>query len=369
MKTLVALCPYVAYSNEQLLKDCVLIPYSFTTLGYQVKLVTAKKEEFTYLKYLPKLEVDYAPLLPREQWADYLVNYLKNYQGKIDRLFCLGLYPDYGPAVTYFKEHFDGQVILKLDANPYWMDIIDYQRFPYEELITSCDLISCEGVAMQSYLAKKWHRPIDLLRNGFQLKTFNPQLSFTLKENIILNVGRQDKNKNTVILVKTFAKLAEQFPDWKLVLIGNYDPNFELLVRTYYQQKPHLKRQIKLLGPIADKNLLESYYARAKVFALSSYSEGGSPNVIGEALRNGCYIITSKISAWQDTFAKNAGASFDHGDLVTLEANMRQVMYNPALSQRAFGLNRAYALAELPYEKQVLRLEKLLKVRRQINGK
>ena len=111
MKTLVALCPYVAYRNEQLLKDCVLIPYSFTNLGYQVKLVTAKKEEFTYLKYLPKLEVDYAPLLPREQWADYLVDYLKNYQGKIDRLFCFGLYPDYGKAINYFKQHFDGQVI------------------------------------------------------------------------------------------------------------------------------------------------------------------------------------------------------------------------------------------------------------------
>ena len=48
---------------------------------------------------------------------------------------------------------------------------------------------------------------------------------------------------------------------------------------------------------------------------------------------------------------------------------MRQVMSNSALSQRAFELNRAYVLVELPYEKQVLRLEKLLKVRRQINGK
>lgn len=253
MKTLVALCPYVAYSNEQLLKDCVLIPYSFTTLDYQVKLVTAKKEEFTYLKYLLKLEVGYAPLLPREQWANYIVEYLKNYQGKIDRLFCLGLYPDYGPAVTYFKEHFDGQIILKLDANPYWMDIINYQRFPYKELIASCDLISCEGVAMQSYLAKKWHRPIDLLRNGFQLKTFNPQLSFALKENIILNVGRQDKNKNTVILFKTFAKLAERFPDWKLVLIGNYDSKFELLVRSYYQQKPYLKSKSSCWGQLLTK--------------------------------------------------------------------------------------------------------------------
>ncbi|WP_082618680.1 glycosyltransferase [Ligilactobacillus agilis] len=52
---------------------------------------------------------------------------------------------------------------------------------------------------------------------------------------------------------------------------------------------------MQLVGPVADKAKLENYYARAKVFALSSYSEG-SPNVIGEALRNGCYIITSKIS-------------------------------------------------------------------------
>ncbi|GET07010.1 hypothetical protein SY212_20400 [Ligilactobacillus agilis] len=368
MKTLVALCPYVAYRNEQLLKDCVLIPYSFTNLGYQVKLVTAKKEELTYLKYLPKLEVDYAPLLPREQWADYLVDYLKNYQGKIDRLFCFGLYPDYGKAINYFKQHFDGQVILKLDANPYWMDIINYQESPQQDMIKACDLISCEGRAMQSYLAKKWKRPIDLIRNGFPIKTFNPELSFDIKENIILNVGRQDENKNTKVLVSTFAKLAASFPDWQLVLVGSYDPNFEFLVKSYQHQNPYLKRQIKLVGPVADKAKLENYYARAKVFALSSYSEG-SPNVIGEALRNGCYIITSKISVWQDTFAKGAGASFDHGDLAALEANMRQVMSEPQLSQRAFELNRAYALAELPYEKQVLRLESLLKVRGQINGK
>lgn len=140
------------------------------------------------------------------------------------------------------------------------------------------------------------------------------------------------------------------------------------MVKSYQHQNSHLKRQIKLVGPVADKAKLENYYARAKVFVLSSYSEG-SPNVIGEALRNGCYIITSKISVWQDTFAKGAGASFDHGDLAALEANMRQVMSEPQLSQRAFELNRAYALAELPYEKQVLHLESLLKVRGQINGK
>ncbi|GET16097.1 hypothetical protein NB11A_03880 [Ligilactobacillus agilis] len=205
---------------------------------------------------------------------------------------------------------------------------------------------------MQNYLAKKWNRPIELIRNGFQLKSFNSQPSFTLKENIILNVGRQEVGrKNTATLIKVFAQLAPDCPDWKLILIGTYEPAIKALVEFYYHSNPQLKKQLLLTGPIADKKMLEEYYAKAKVFATASHLEGGSPNVVGEALRNGCYLITSKIDAWQDAFAKGAGASFDHGDLATLEAHMRQVMSTPSLSRQAFELNQAYALAELPYEK------------------
>lgn len=50
------------------------------------------------------------------------------------------------------------------------MDIINYQESLQQDMIKACDLISCEGRAMQSYLAKKWKRPIDLIRNGFPIK-------------------------------------------------------------------------------------------------------------------------------------------------------------------------------------------------------
>lgn len=300
-------------------------------------------------------------MIPREQWADYLVDYLKNYQGQIDRLFCFGLYPDYGPALAYFKEHFNGKIILKLDANSYWMDVINYQESPHQEMITACDLISCEGRAMQNYLAKKWNRPIELIRNGFQLKSFNFQLSFTLKENIILNVGRQEVGrKNTATLIKVFAQLAPDFPDWKLILIGTYETAIKALVEFYYHSNPQLKKQLLLTGPIADKKILEEYYAKAKVFATASHLEGGSPNVVGEALRNGCYLITSKIDAWQDTFAKGAGASFDHGDLDGLKAELRKALSQPQLLAAAFDKNQTYCRQELIYESKVRRYQLLL---------
>ena len=97
MKTLVALCPYVAYRNEQLLKDCVLIPYSFTNLGYQVKLVTAKKEELAYLKYLPKLT------LPCYHVSNGLTTWsiiLKIIKAKLTGSFALGFIPTMGRRLT-----------------------------------------------------------------------------------------------------------------------------------------------------------------------------------------------------------------------------------------------------------------------------
>ena len=369
MKNLVALCPYVAYRNEQLLKDCVLIPYTFMThLGYDITVMTAQKEEFTYLNQLTGLRLDIVPTCPREQWADYLVDYLKNYQNEIDVLFLFGMYDTYYPAVKYFKDHYQGKIILKADANSQWVDKINHHAPIYQALIEKSDIITCEGVAMQNYLAKKWQRPIDLFRNGSRDGDFNHHLTFNSKEKLILNVGRQETGrKNTPALITTFAQLAPSFPDWRLILVGTYEPAIKSLVEHYYRLNPHLEKQLLLTGPITDKKLLESYYAKAKIFVTASYLEGGSPNVVAEALRNGCYLITSKIDAWQDTFAPKAGASFDQGDLVTLSAKLSRAMSDSKLCQQAFTLNRAYVQAELSYEQQVSRLETLLKVRGNLN--
>lgn len=100
--------------------------------------------------------------------------------------------------------------------------------------------------------------------------------------------------------------------------------------------------------------------AKAKVFATASHLEGGSPNVVGEALRNGCYLITSKIDAWQDTFAKGAGASFDHGDLDGLKAELRKALSQPQLLAAAFDKKRTYCRQELIYESEVRRYQLLL---------
>ncbi|GET16095.1 glycosyltransferase family 4 protein [Ligilactobacillus agilis] len=362
MPSLLALCPYVAYQNGQLLKDCVLVPYSFMTeLGYDVTVMTAKKEEFTYIKYLPGLKLDIVPTCLEADWADYLLTYLKNYKHPIDVLFLFGLYENYYPVVRYFKEHYQGKVIMKLDANSYWVNELINPDYPvYEYLIKNCDLMSVEGRAMQSYLAKKWNRPIELIRNGSLWRDFEPKLSQKIKEKVILNVGHQElTRKNTGLLLKGFLEVCHEFPDWKLELIGPATAEVKQLVKDIYQAYPELKKRLCLLGEIKDKTVLESHYQKAQVYLTTSLWKG-SPNSIAEALRNGCYVITSKIDIWQDTFAKGAGAVFEHGDLDGLKAELRKALSQPQLLAAAFDKNRTYCRQELIYESEVRRYQLLL---------
>lgn len=186
------------------------------------------------------------------------------------------MYATYYPVVKYFKDHYQGKIILKADANSQWVGKLINPSTPQYTTVT---LSPAKELPCKTTLPKKWRRPI------------------------------------------------------------------------------------------ADKKILEDYYAKAKIFVTTSYREGGSPNVVAEALRNGCYLVTSKIDAWQDTFAPEAGASFDHDDLVALSTELKQAMSDSKLCQQAFTLNRAYVQAELSYEQQVSRLETLLKVRGKLNDK
>ena len=362
MANLLALCPYVAYRNEELLKDCVLVPYAFMTeLGYDVTVMTAQKEEFTYLDRLPGLKLDIVPACPDEQWADYLVTYLKDYSKDIDVLFLFGMYDTYYPVVKYFKEHYRGKIILKADANSQWVnDIINPNLSIFDYLIKNCDIISCEGSALQNYLAKKWRRPVELIRNGSLKRDFNLELSPKIKDKVIINVGSQEAGrKNTPMLIRAFMNVCFDFPEWKLELIGPVDSTITELVASIYKTYPPLKQRLLLLGPIKDKVQLERHYQKAQIYLSTSLQEG-SPNSIAEALRNGCYVLTSKIDIWQDTFAPKAGASFEHGNLVELVTKLRYALSQPQLLEDAFELNRAYSLKELIYEDEVRRYQLLL---------
>jgi len=121
---------------------------------------------------------------------------------------------------------------------------------------------------------------------------------FCKKENnsnskIMLNVGRLCPQKNQQFLIKAFKIVVDEFPDWKLVIVGDG------------QDEEYLKELTKKLGLVesvvftgAVKNVFD-LYDEAEIFVFPSIFEG-FPNALSEALAHGLPSI-----GFQETFGVN----------------------------------------------------------------
>lgn len=97
------------------------------------------------------------------------------------------------------------------------------------------------------------------------------------KKNIVLSVGRLAFQKNMDVLVKAFARLAPDFPDWKLVIVGDGEDMAKL---------KNLVADLKTTERVELSGYAKNpakYYEEASIFCLPSRWEG-FPNALAEAM-------------------------------------------------------------------------------------
>jgi len=173
--------------------------------------------------------------------------------------------------------------------------------------------------------------PLRYFPNGF----YNPKnikivAESSKKENTIITVGRIGADqKNNMELMIAFAKASDALKNWKLKLIGDIEPEFQPIINDFITAFPDLKERIIFTGAITDKVELYNEYAKAKIFALTSLSEGGTPNVYAEALFHGCMFITSDIDAADDiTNCGELGMKYKRGDIDELTRSLIKLCSN-----------------------------------------
>ncbi len=301
-KRVVALAPYErGWSNVELIKDCGLIPYLlYKNHGCTVSMVGARGDDYSYLdKYVKGLEMDFLPNGSVEAKADYIIENAK----QIDALILRGCYSsNFIPARLYKQLNPAGHIYVGLDANSHWMDRIIWTDADFIEFMDHCDVIATSCIAMQRHLNEKWPWIIEHIPNGYyNFGSSNTPPDFNVKENVIVTVGRLGTSqKATEVLLDSFALIAERIPDWNLKLVGSIENDFHSFIDSYFDLYPHLKERIIFTGPIEEREALAEQYRKAKVFALPSTFEGGTPNVISEALNAGCVIAVTEIDAYAE---------------------------------------------------------------------
>lgn len=362
-KRVVAMAPYErGWSNVELVKDCGLIPYLlYKNHGCDVTMVGARGDSYPYLEeYIKGVDMEFLPDGSQQAKLDYITRYAR----EIDCLVLRGCYPTNTDVARFYKYYNPaGRIYVGLDANSSWMDRISWSDKIFWEFLSCCDVIATSCRAMQKHLNLKWPWKIELIPNGYYC--FSPggrkAPEFSAKEEVILTVSRLGSaQKATDLLLEAFAVIAEEVPGWKLRLVGSVEKDFEAYLEDYRNAHPELMERICFTGPIKDRDQLFGEYLKAKIFALPSIYEGGTPNVVAEALNAGCAMAVSRFDAYEDaTDRGRCGLDAPIGDIQGFAQALLKLCKSERLEEMCAHAYR-YGRTHFDMEKIVARLNEMI---------
>ncbi len=137
---------------------------------------------------------------------------------------------------------------------------------------------------------------IYILLNPIDVRLYNKINLNSIKENIILTVGRLDANKNQEMLIRAFAEL--KINDWQLFILGDGFLKDYLIKLT---KELKVEDQVKFFGNRPD---VWKYYNKCKIFVFTSRSEG-FPNVLLEAVIFGIPSISTNCESGPSNLIEN----------------------------------------------------------------
>ena len=186
-----------------------------------------------------------------------------------------------------------------------------------------------------------------------------PTVGSTMRKKIILCAGTLGPRKGQPYLARAFAKIAAEFPEWKLIFIGRPgDPQttaeLEELLRG-----PILKNQAEWRRACSDAELRERL-AEAEIFAMPSMHEGLGLS-LQEALYSGCACVATRIGGIPDLIQEgDNGILVERANVDEMSNALKQLMSNAALRGRFRARARASVLEkDMTAPRMVARHEEL----------
>lgn len=176
------------------------------------------------------------------------------------------------------------KVIAAERANP-----SSYKRIIQKSLLLTCAI--ADGWVYQTSEQKAWyHDHIGSAKSIIIPNAINPDIdNFQckgLRDKVIVTAGRLTEQKNHILLIEAFTRLADKYEDYKLIIYGE-GPMKDVLIDKISHHK--LEHRILLAG--YSTNMLADV-SRASLFVLSSNYEG-MPNALMEAMALGVPCIST----------------------------------------------------------------------------
>lgn len=355
-----------------LTKDRGALPYLFQEYyGFEAYMAGPARPgedyEAVISRYVPGLKMDFLPDNRLETWAVYMEGRARDF----DLLVLQSMRVMYLPLADIYKRcNPEGRIYFATDMNSEFLDRINWQNGQFLRFLGQCDVIGASCRSLQRRIGQKWPCRVSYLPNGFYSYGVElGQVDYGAKNNVIMTAARLGNwQKNDELLVEAFARLAGELPEWRLRLVGTAEPAFLAWLDRLLGERQELRGRIEV-GPIFDRQELYRAYREAKVFALTSRLEGGTPNVLAEALAGGCAIVCSDIDAAEDATAGGAcGEVFPSEDCDALTELLRSLCRDEVRLQAYGRQAEAWCRQNFDFRQIARRLHYLLYGRRGGSG-
>jgi GalNAc-alpha-(1->4)-GalNAc-alpha-(1->3)-diNAcBac-PP-undecaprenol alpha-1,4-N-acetyl-D-galactosaminyltransferase len=171
---------------------------------------------------------------------------------------------------------------------------------------------------IKAYFPQRLQTKTSIIYNPVNEHVFN--LVDETKSNRIISVARLYPQKNQKIMIDAFAKIANEFPTYNLIIFGEGPMRGDL-----EKQIQNLQMQKRIFLPGRSQNVIDEMN-KSKLFCLSSDYEGMSNSMI-EAVCVGLPIVSTRVSGTEELVnAGKNGLLVDCGNSNALAAAMENIL-------------------------------------------
>lgn len=256
-------------------------------------------ESKPYLSFMAKMHREFIRLFNKRKAKDYELNIKAIYLCPMIQGLLKKCNPDiiisFEPKSTYYMQ----TTLRKINANIPLITMFHFSTenaFDVESTIETSAIKNSNMVQVLTKADEKSLRQVIPNCHVTYIPNIVPQYEDIKRQgertHVILNVGRLDRNqKRQHILLESFASLIGEFPDWKVILVGEdreqglYLAQLQEIIRKY-----QMDDRVIIHSPV--KNIL-AYYCRADIFAFPSSYEG-FPLAMTEAMSTGLPVVGMK---------------------------------------------------------------------------
>lgn len=302
--------------------------------GYEVTIVTTKQEAEEYALPGGAKRV-FSDITGNEVTESRIRNFYRRFmklrnvwkQEKPDIVISfIGLNNMMAIATNFFRKT---PVLISVRANPTMEYYTKLLRLISKTLFIKADGIILQTMQQKEYFPKPIQRKCIILPNPLNPEFVKNEES-TNKEKQIIAVGRVDENKNHKMLVEAFSRIAKDYPEWSLVILGNGEEK-QRLDRQIEQSG--LQDRIQAPGNVSD---VAKRLEQARIYVMTS-SEEGMPNSLIEAMAKGLACISTDCPCGGPAELIRTG---ENGILIpvkdtdALEAALREILSNEVYERK-----------------------------------